>query len=91
MGNPSNLAPLVRRALRRSQAESSTAKYAAMSNKEKRPPKRVPSIKDYSKPIGLARNLGLCEGGVNVSSLWDRPCPKCGATEDDKCQYETTN
>lgn len=87
MGNTSNLPPLVRRALRRSQAESSTTKYAAMSNKEKRPPKRVPSIKDYSKP-GLARAPALCEGGVNISSLWDRPCPKCGATEDDKCRFE---
>lgn len=50
MANPSNLPPLVRRALRRSQNESSTKIYAEMSNKVKRPPKRVPSIRDYSKP-----------------------------------------
>lgn len=31
---------------------------------------------------------GLCAGGVQIGVL---PCEKCGATEDDKCPYETPN
>lgn len=31
---------------------------------------------------------GQCAGGVEIGV---RACPKCGATEDDKCQYETSN
>lgn len=39
--------------------------------------------------IGLyPDDQGKCAGGVEIGA---RACPKCGATEDDKCQYETSN
>jgi|GEM_PF-4974644 len=46
-----NLPPLMRRALRRASSETATQTFSALGGLHKRrPPKRKPTLRDYSKP-----------------------------------------
>ena len=44
---------------------------------------------DHDECVGLFRfDEGGCAGGIVQSS---QPCPKCGATDENRCPYETNN